>query len=360
MPGFDWSAQIDPFEAAKALTKALSIFGESGENDVITSGQKPVQTPEMAVAADRTVKLDAGGSSFVQPFSGEYPLTSGFGPRGEGFHAGLDIGLPSGTPLLAANTGVVSHAGSDDPGGYGTWIEITSPDGISTRYGHLSSLGVKPGQAVSAGQPIGISGATGNARGAHLHFEVRKGGQAIDPTPYLSGATKQATVAPPEPAPDPAAAPAAAPTDMVLNTSNTDPFEPQPRPEQQQPKTTDDTNLPGMDGYFAKVLAGVGASATPANLAFMRAWQRAEGGDTTNPFNTTQDAPGATIFNSVGVKRYASSDSGIQATIQTLTNGMYGNILAALKSGTDPMQAARALAGSPWGTGDLVISILGG
>jgi hypothetical protein len=115
-----------------------------------------------------------------------------------------------------------------------------------------------------------------------------------------------------------------------------------------------------MDGYFDQVLKRIGAPTTGQNLAFMRAWQRAEGGDATNPFNTTQEAPGATNFNSVGVKRYADQKSGIDATVKTLLNGRYANIIRAMQQGNDPLSTARALAASPWGTGDLVIKILGG
>jgi hypothetical protein len=115
-----------------------------------------------------------------------------------------------------------------------------------------------------------------------------------------------------------------------------------------------------MDGYYSAVLKMVGAPTTPANLAFMKAWQQAEGGDATNPFNTTQDAPGATNFNSVGVKRYPNATVGASATAKTLLNGRYANIIAALKAGADPMSAARALAASPWGTGALVMKVLGG
>ena len=93
----------------------------------------------------------------------------------------------------------------------------------------------------------------------------------------------------------------------------------------------------------------------------MNAWVRAEGGSASNnPFNTTQAAPGASAYNGVGVRNYASPLQGIQATDRTLLNGRYGNILSALRQGTDPMAAARALAASPWGTGALVERVLGG
>jgi cell wall-associated NlpC family hydrolase len=94
---------------------------------------------------------------------------------------------------------------------------------------------------------------------------------------------------------------------------------------------------------------------------FLNAWARAEGGSASNnPFNTTQRAPGASSYNSVGVRNYATPSQGIGATVATLNNGRYENILAALKAGNDARAAASALANSPWGTGSLVLKVLGG
>lgn len=119
---------------------------------------------------------------------------------------------------------------------------------------------------------------------------------------------------------------------------------------------------PGTPGYKRAILAGLGAPDTPQNEQFLSAWQRAEGGGATNnPFNTTQPGYGATgSYNSVGVRNYGTPQGGIAATVATLKNGRYGNILAALKQGTSARAAAQALANSPWGTGSLVLKILGG
>jgi hypothetical protein len=120
--------------------------------------------------------------------------------------------------------------------------------------------------------------------------------------------------------------------------------------------TTGDDVLP--DQFGTRLLQKLNLPVTAANLTFLSAWQQAEGGSADNPFNTTEDAPGATDFNSVGVKRYPSVAEGLDATAETLTNGYYGGILTALKEGNDPMAAARALAASPWGTGSLVEQVL--
>ncbi len=114
--------------------------------------------------------------------------------------------------------------------------------------------------------------------------------------------------------------------------------------------------LPGQFGV--KLLQKLNLPVTEENLKFLNAWQHAEGGSDDNPFNTTQNAPGAENFNSVGVKRYPSIEVGLDATAQTLTNGMYGNILASLQQGNSASACADALAQSPWGTGALVQQIL--
>lgn len=119
------------------------------------------------------------------------------------------------------------------------------------------------------------------------------------------------------------------------------------------------TAAPSKNGFAEALLQKIGAPVTAENLKFLDAWQRAEGGSADNPFNTTQDAPGARNFNSVGVKRYASMEQGLEATVKTLQNGRYGSIIAALRQGNSAKAAAQALAGTPWGTGELVQKILG-
>ena len=117
---------------------------------------------------------------------------------------------------------------------------------------------------------------------------------------------------------------------------------------------------PRVANWQALVLKGIGAPVTPQNLMYVNTWARAEGGSASNnPFNTTQLAPGATSYNSVGVRNYTSPQQGIQATVQTLLNGRYGNIISALRQGTSAKAAAEALANSPWGTGSLVLKALG-
>lgn len=117
-------------------------------------------------------------------------------------------------------------------------------------------------------------------------------------------------------------------------------------------------------GWKTAVLRGIGAPVNQNNLALLRAWQQAEGGGTANnanfnPLNTTQPARGAGSINSVGVRSYRSAQQGIQATVQTLLNGHYTNVIHALRSGAAPSVTAQAIADSPWGTGGGVLRVLG-
>jgi murein DD-endopeptidase MepM/ murein hydrolase activator NlpD len=109
------------------------------------------------------------------------PATDGFGPRGARMHTGLDFPAPTGTPVVAARTGVVTVARWLS--GYGNTVAIRHKLGTSTLYAHLSAILVRPGQRVAVGQPVGRVGATGSATGPHLHFELRVRGAPIDPLP---------------------------------------------------------------------------------------------------------------------------------------------------------------------------------
>jgi len=117
--------------------------------------------------------------------AGEGRITSVFGPRadpihgGAAHHRGIDLAAAPGTPILAAEGGVVRFAG--DRGGYGLAVEIDHGGGLTTLYAHASELLVAPGDRVARGQPIGRVGDSGRATGAHLHFEVRQADRPVDP-----------------------------------------------------------------------------------------------------------------------------------------------------------------------------------
>jgi peptidoglycan hydrolase-like protein with peptidoglycan-binding domain len=112
------------------------------------------------------------------------PVGDRFGPRGNRFHAGLDLAAPYGARVRASRRGRVVKA-SWDSGGYGYLIVIRHRRHVRTMYAHLSHIGVHRGQRVFAGQRIGRVGASGEATGPHLHFEVRRRGAAVDPLPAL-------------------------------------------------------------------------------------------------------------------------------------------------------------------------------
>ncbi len=100
------------------------------------------------------------------------------------FHTGIDLVEPFGSPVYAADDGVVALVGSSSSG-YGRYVVIAHSGGLDTLYGHLSTTLVKVGQLVSQGQTVGLEGSTGNSTGPHLHFELRIKQQPIDPSPYL-------------------------------------------------------------------------------------------------------------------------------------------------------------------------------
>jgi murein DD-endopeptidase MepM/ murein hydrolase activator NlpD len=108
------------------------------------------------------------------------PLGDGFGPRGSRFHAGLDLIASAGTPVTAAAPGRVTWAGPRS-GGWGKLVTLSHGHGVRTMYAHLSTIRVKVGQWIAGGTLLGRVGATGDATGPHLHFEVRVGAAAIDP-----------------------------------------------------------------------------------------------------------------------------------------------------------------------------------
>ena len=130
---------------------------------------------------------------FVWPMPGS-TITQGFGPTPywfepayggfAHFHTGVDQALPEGSPVQAADDGVVILVGSG-PYGYGNYVVLEHQGGLTTLYGHLNRALVKVGDAVTQSQPIGLEGSTGNSTGPHLHFELRINNLPVDPMPYL-------------------------------------------------------------------------------------------------------------------------------------------------------------------------------
>jgi murein DD-endopeptidase MepM/ murein hydrolase activator NlpD len=128
------------------------------------------------------------GGQLIWPVDG--PVVSGFGPRNINgsyeFHPGIDIAVPSGTPIRAAADGTVIFTEPESSsGGYGNYTCIDHGGGLSTCYAHQESFAVSAGQHVSQGQIIGYSDCTGYCFGPHVHFEVRIDGEVTDPMAYL-------------------------------------------------------------------------------------------------------------------------------------------------------------------------------
>jgi hypothetical protein len=368
---------VDPDTVASQIQNLLHIVSGKALPDGSMGGltQQTPQTPitptgpSPVPTASQTTAPAGGTASPVE--GGNMPINQ---PFHEG-HAGVDIGVPVGSHMIAAITGTVTRS-VNEPGGYGNLVEITGANGISVRYGHLSQIGVQQGQQVTAGQSIGVSGGAagapgaGNSTGPHLHFEVRQNGQPVDPAAFLAGSASIVGAAPPtssgsastaEPTPlSPEEILAAQVQNTVDILTGKDPTA-DSQPKAAATSTSPTQTATGQAGdTFGQILAGIGAPDTPENRRVLSAWQRAEGGSPDNPFNTTQGAPGATDFNSVGVKRYPDVATGVAATVKTLLNGYYPNIIAALKAGNNANAVADAIESSPWGTGGLVKKVLAG
>jgi murein DD-endopeptidase MepM/ murein hydrolase activator NlpD len=126
--------------------------------------------------------LGVSSVGFIWPINGG--VTSPFGSRWGGSHTGIDIDGYSGQPIAAAKSGIAIYVGSG-MSGYGNVVMVDHGGGISTLYAHMSGYNVSGGAAVHQGQIIGFVGCTGSCYGDHLHFEVRVGGNPVDPLSYL-------------------------------------------------------------------------------------------------------------------------------------------------------------------------------
>ncbi len=147
---------------------------------------KPAQVQQASVVLPSNVapKIPPRGSGkFMRPVDGK--VISGYGPKEGGLHNdGINIKAAKGVPVRAAENGVVAYVGSE-MSGYGNLILIRHADRWMTAYAHMDKTLVKKGDVVKVGQSIGTVGATGQVDSPQLHFEVRKGTQAVDPSKYI-------------------------------------------------------------------------------------------------------------------------------------------------------------------------------
>ncbi len=188
------AVSLDAQSRAEAAGRADRSVRES--STPVTPSLSPTPSPS-AVSASPTPTRTAAAKpkpkpkkttkptpAWVDPMPGA-AVTSCYGQRWGTLHAGIDLALPSGTPIHAAAAGTVTQAG-DAADGYGNSVFIDHGNGYLTHYAHQSRIAVTVGQKVKAGQVIGYEGATGDATGPHLHFEVHQGmWNQIDPAPFM-------------------------------------------------------------------------------------------------------------------------------------------------------------------------------
>ncbi|HZX46789.1 MAG TPA: M23 family metallopeptidase [Clostridia bacterium] len=175
----------------------VTVAGKYGEKEIkaritrengIETGREILEEKVVKQPVTRMVAIGTkpppprqGTGTFAYPARGK--ITSGFGRRGRKNHNGIDIALPNGTPVKAADGGTVTFSGRQ--GTYGYLVIIDHGEGYTSYYGHNSKNLVSKGDKVHKGQTIALSGNTGRSTGPHLHFEVRKFGIPVNPINYL-------------------------------------------------------------------------------------------------------------------------------------------------------------------------------
>jgi LysM repeat protein len=172
-------------EKGESLWGIARTYGVSVETIVAANGKQDeflAEGEKLFVPGARSMQVSRSSAArFIWPSAGE--LTSYYGYRWGRLHAGIDIADDVGAVVRAAKTGRVAFAGWW--GGYGYTVVLEHGQGYTSLYGHLSDYAVAVGQHVAAGQTIGYVGNTGNSTGPHLHFEIRKDGQSLNPLTLL-------------------------------------------------------------------------------------------------------------------------------------------------------------------------------
>jgi murein DD-endopeptidase MepM/ murein hydrolase activator NlpD len=172
------SARADRRGALASVREQRGVL----EGDLASLEAEQARISSALTSAPAPGPVQQGSGQLIWPVSG--PVTGAFGEARPGhMHAGIDIAVPEGTPIRAADSGSVVIAAYT--GGYGNYTCIQHTGSLSTCYGHQSSFAVSAGQSVKQGQVIGYSGNTGNSTGPHLHFETRINGSPVDPMGYL-------------------------------------------------------------------------------------------------------------------------------------------------------------------------------
>jgi murein DD-endopeptidase MepM/ murein hydrolase activator NlpD len=183
----------------QVTTEELKRLGISparvGSNDGVGGPFESAGNPTFKALFNSWKKLDQLQDGVIaipsdKPVKTNVEFTSGFGVRSDPFragaamHPGIDLAGAYGSPIYATADGTVLRAGWNS-GGYGNLIEIDHGRGITTRFGHLSAILVRPGEHITRGELIGRMGSTGRSTGTHLHYEVRIDGRAVNPIPFM-------------------------------------------------------------------------------------------------------------------------------------------------------------------------------
>jgi len=183
------SASRDTLASARQLKQSALVNARETREEYLAEVEALAAQSAALAAAIRDAQAGAGSTGsgapsaagFIWPVNGA--VVSGFGMRWGRMHEGIDISAATGTPIWAAASGTVIHAGW--LGGYGNLVVVDHGNGLATAYAHASSILVVLGQQVVQGETIALIGSTGNSSGPHLHFEVRVNGAAVDPLLYL-------------------------------------------------------------------------------------------------------------------------------------------------------------------------------
>jgi len=191
--GGEFDADLKRFNQSSLMNKTpiLAVSAPAAERFDLAKQQLNHMSDTAAILLSIADQREYEKKQLVsgRPVSGGW-LSSRFGYRKDPvtgrrhYHRGLDFAGKRGTPIFALADGVVTYSGVN--GGYGNLVELEHADGYVSRYAHNSSNLVPVGQRVNKGQTIALMGSTGKSTGTHLHLEVRKGGQAVDPMPYIN------------------------------------------------------------------------------------------------------------------------------------------------------------------------------
>jgi murein DD-endopeptidase MepM/ murein hydrolase activator NlpD len=185
-----------------ALAQQIADILQQQEEDIIAAAESSVWNQAATIHPAGIPTVTSSGHSTKYRFIWPLPTavqTQPFGPSSfwfeppyggyAHFHTGIDMSSPEGSPVFAADDGVVILAGGSFVNGvlvgYGNYVVVAHAGGLTTLYGHLLRVAVRAGDSISQGQVVGSEGSTGNSTGAHLHFELRQGNAPINPAPFL-------------------------------------------------------------------------------------------------------------------------------------------------------------------------------